>query len=199
MILGLAALLTALPVFSDASSEAEMQAAAPDDMAAMEEVWAQIRTPGENHEFLARLEGEWTFETTLWMDPSMPPMKSAGTATKTMILGGRFLQEEVSGSVMEQPFQGLAVTGFDNVTREFMGTWIDDMATTVMYSRGSRTGDELTLNSEMTDPMSGQPMELRMVTRVVDEDHHVFDYYVKMPGMAETKQMAIEYTRKGGE
>ncbi|MEE8525903.1 MAG: DUF1579 domain-containing protein [Thermoanaerobaculia bacterium] len=200
LLLGIGALLVAAsPVLSDDTEKAAMEAPAGIDPAAMEAAWAKAGAPGENHEFLARLEGDWTFESKMWMDPSAPPMESQGAAEKTMILGGRYLQEESSGEAMGQPFHGRALTAFDNVSGEFAGTWIDNMGTGILISRGSRDGDSLTLIGEMTDPMSQQQMKLRMVTRIVDEDHHVFDYYVTMPGIPELKQMVIEYTRKSTE
>ena len=47
--------------------------------------------------------------------------------------------------------------------------------------------------------MSGQSLKLRMVTRVEDQDRHVFEYFMTPPGLPEIKQMEIVYTRKGGE
>jgi hypothetical protein len=166
--------MTALPALADDTEKAAMEAPAGMDPAAMEAAWAKAATPGENHQFLARFEGDWTFASKMWMDPSAPPMESQGAAEKTMIMGGRYLQEESSGEAMGQPFHGRAVTGFDNVSGEFAGTWIDNMGTGFLIIRGS-------------------------VTRIVDQDHHVFDYYVTMPGMAEMKQMVIEYSRKSAE
>ena len=73
------------------------------------------------------------------------------------------------------------------------------MGTGVLISRGQRDGQSLVMHGELLDPMSGQALKLRMVTRVVDEDHHVFEYYMTPPGMPEIQQMVIEYARKGGE
>src|SRR6478609_4926220 len=47
-------------------------------------------TPGEMHKMMAKSEGVWKGEATMWMDPSTPPTKTKGTATVTMKLGGRF-------------------------------------------------------------------------------------------------------------
>ena len=197
-LLGLAALLLALPVLAD-GSEKKQQAEQGYDPAAMEEAWNKARTPGEHHEFLAQMEGEWTYTSTMWMNPSQPPMESGGKSTKSMIMGGRYLQEETTGEFQGQPFSGRGVTAHDNNTDEFINTWIDNMGTGMMISRGHREDNELTLRGEFLDPMGKQKMKLRTVTRVVDKDQHVFEYYLTVPNMGEIKQMEIVYVRKSGE
>jgi hypothetical protein len=197
LLLGLAALLLVFPALAD--DEKKPAAGEGYDPAAMEEAWNKARMPGENHQFLAGMEGEWTYTSTMWMNPSQPPMESSGESTKTMIMGGRYLQEETTGEFQGEPFNGRGVTAYDNNTGEFVSTWIDNMGTGVMVSRGQRDGDELTLRGEFLDPMSRQMMKLKTVTRVVDKDKHVFEYYMTIPEMGEVKQMEIVYVRKGGE
>ena len=41
--------------------------------------WTEYMTPGEMHKMLSAMDGKWTEEVTLWMDPSQPPMKSTST------------------------------------------------------------------------------------------------------------------------
>jgi hypothetical protein len=195
LLLALVALL-ALPAIAD---DTEAPAAEAPDMAAAMAAMEQAAAPGENHGFLAGLEGEWEFASEMWMAPGQPPMKSSGTSTKTMIMGGRFLQEEVEGDWMGNTFHGRGVTGFDNTAGEFVNTWFDDTSTSLAVARGQRDGDTLTVQGEYADPMSGQTMQVRAVTRVVDEDHHVFQYFMTMPGASEQKSMEIVYTRKASE
>lgn len=195
----LALAFCAFPALADDGTDKPTAAPAGYDMAAMEEAWNKARTPGDSHRFLARLEGEWTYSSKMWMDPSQPPMESGGEARKAMIMDGRYLQEEFSGVFNDEPFNGRGLTAFDNVAGEFISTWIDSMGTGLIVSRGQRDEDTLTVEGEMLDPTRGQPMKLRMVTRIVDDDHHTFDYFVTAPGMPEIKQMVIEYSRKAAE
>ena len=55
------------------------------------------------------------------------------------------------------------------------------------------------MHGEMLDPMSGQTLKLRMVSRMISDDKEVFEYYMTPPGMPEMKQMEIVYVRKSGE
>ena len=196
LVLGI---LFALPALAGDAKAADAEEEAGPDMAAMMEAMQKAKTPGEHHHFLATMEGEWTCTSAVWMDPSQPPMKSQGASKKAMILGGRYLQEETSGDFMGDVFHGRAVTAYDNTTGEFVSTWIDDMATGIMVSRGQRDGNTLTMHGDYVDPMTKQPAKVRMVTRVVDKDHHVFEYYMTMPGVPELKSMEIEYVRKAGD
>ncbi len=173
LLLTLGAFLLALPALADDAGKKE--APAGYDPAAMEEAWNKARTPGEAHEFLARMVGE---------------------SKRTMILDGRYLEDMLTGEFQGQPFQGRGLTGYDNTAGEYIGTWIDDMGTGVMVSRGQRDGDSLVMHGEIVDPMSGQNIQLRMVTRIVDQDNEVFEYFMTPPGMPEMKQMEIVYVRK---
>lgn len=65
--------------------------------------------------------------------------------------------------------------------------------------RGERDGDTLTLKGELLDPMSKQPADVRLVTRVVGKDHHVFEMYMTLQGVPEFKMMQIDYVREGGD
>ena len=192
-ILTLALLALAVPALAD-DAKTEPQAAGYDE--AMMAAWQKAMTPGEQHEFLSGMTGDWTFTSTVWMDPNQPPMKSSGKSEKKMIMGGRYLEENATGEMMGHQFTGRATTGYNNTTGEFIGTWIDTMETGIMVTHGERDGNALTMHGEYTDPMSKQAMKVRMVTRVVDQDHHVFEYYMTMPEAPEFKSMQIEYVRE---
>ncbi len=185
-------ILVALPILADHHEKSEGAPDMAEAMAAMNEAM----TPGEHHEFLASLAGEWTYTSTMWMDPSQPPMKTSGESEKSMILGGRYLQERSSGNMMGMTFNGRGVTGFDNLAGNYVNTWIDNMGTGVLITQGQRDGKTLTMKGEMTDPMSRQAMKVRMVTSVIDADHHHFDFYIAVPGGEELKSMEIDYARK---
>ena len=188
--------LIALPAMAD---DTETPAAEAPDMAAAMEAMQKAAAPGENHEFLADLEGDWSSASKVWMAPGQPPMESTGKSTKTMIMGGRYLRESFEGSMMGNTFHGLGVTAYDNTAGEFITTWLDDMSTSIAIARGQRDGDTLTMHGEYLDPMSGQTMKVRYVTRVVDTDHHFFEYFMTMPGAPEVKSMEIAYSRAAAE
>jgi hypothetical protein len=67
-----------------------------------EEQMMRDAQPGEPHQQLAKLAGEWTYTTRLAM-PGQEPMESKGTAKMMMTLDGRFLHEQSNGEMMGMP------------------------------------------------------------------------------------------------
>lgn len=160
------------------------------------EAWQKLATPGAGHRFLADSVGTWDTEVTSWMEG--PPTKSKGTAENRMVLGGRWLESKFRGDMMGQPFEGLGYTGYDNYTKKYMGTWMDNMTTAVMVSEGTMdaAGKVMTSTSTMDDPMTGKKANIKMTTTVVDPDHQVFEMWGPDPSGKSVKQMEIRYTRR---
>ena len=110
----LSILLCAPAAFAQDAATAE-PAMSPEEQAMMA-AWEKAMTPGEQHARLAEhFEGIWDTRMSLWMEPGAEPMVSTGTSTSTMILGGRQLKMEFSGTFMDMPFMGIGFTGYDNV------------------------------------------------------------------------------------
>jgi len=182
------ALLTALPLLTWAGD------ADPEKM----EAWAQAMTPGEPHAGLAEMAGEWRYTVTLWEGPKGEPTVVNGVSLKTMIMGGRFLREELTGEFMGQLFKGYGLTGHDNVTGEYISVWLDNMGTGIHFYTGEETGrGERTYTSTVHDPISGKAMATRSVGRTIDRDNHNFQSYMTLPDGNEFLHMQVDYTRAG--
>lgn len=193
---GLSVLLCAsLAYAQDAVPPAEPEMSP--EMQAMMAAWQKAMTPGEQHARLAEhFEGEWNVTTKVWMEPGAEPMVSTGTSSNKMILGGRQLQMEFSGTMMGMPFMGIGYTGYDNTSGQYTGTWTDNMSTATMRSTGSYDAetDTYTFTTEMLDPMTGAMVPVREVIRVADGDHHTMEMFETRDG-AEQRTMLIEYSR----
>ena len=164
---------------------------------AMMEAWQKAGQPGEPHKRLEAMAGKWNTKQTIWMDPKAPPLVETGTATNTMIMGGRHMRQDFQGNWMGQAFTGVGYTGYDNVSGKYYSTWTDSMATGLFVSHGdydaaTRT---YTFRGEMADPAAGgAKIPMRNVVRVVDDDHHVFEMHETRDGK-ERRTMRIEYAR----
>jgi len=166
---------------------------------AMMDKMMKAATPGPQHEMLKKLAGDWNAKVRFQMDPSQPWQESASTSTITMLMDGRYCQEVVSGQMMGGPFNGIGITGYDNVIGKYVGTWIDNMGTGIETMQGTADagGKVITWIGTMSDPVTGKPSRNRMVTTIVDDDHHTLEMYAVQPGAKkETKTMTIEYSRK---
>jgi hypothetical protein len=168
------------------------------DMQGMMDLYRKLATPGEQHKLLASMAGTWNTTTKEWMDPNKPPEESTGSCKQTMVLGGRFLQQECTGTMMGQPFNGMGVTGYDNHTKKYQATWMDSMGTGIYFFEGSAgdDGKTITMESHYDDPMAG-PMKLRAVTKIIDPNTEIFEMYGTDKSGQEMKMLEIRYSRKG--
>jgi hypothetical protein len=168
------------------------------DMQAMMEVYKKVGAPGAPHKVLASMAGSWTTKTRAWMELDKPPMEDTGTCEQKMLLDGRYLQQEYAGEMMGSPFTGINLIGYDNHTKKYVSPWMDSMGTAILFFQGTANGNgkTITQRSSYNDPIKG-PIKWRSVTRIVDENTHVFEimYETDKKGK-EMKMMEITYTRK---
>ena len=171
--------------------------AAQPDMEAMMKQMAEMGKPNEHHKALAGLEGDWSVENTMQMAPDAPTMKSTGTSHNKMILGGRFLQGDFKGNMMNMPFEGLGLLGYDPMKKKHVSVWADSMSGGVMTSYGECDGSckTITFKDELDDPMTGKKMPVRYVYTIDSKDKYTMEWYEMHDGK-EFKSMTIVYTRK---
>ena len=55
--------------------------------------------------------------------PHEAPHGIGGTVERELILGGRVLTEKARSTYMDKPFEGYGLSGYDDVSKEFWGTW----------------------------------------------------------------------------
>ena len=167
------------------------------DPEAMMEVWKKLGTPGEPHKLFGTLAGSWTTTTKEWMEPGKPPTESTGTADMKMLLDGRFLYQEYNSQMMGQPFSGVGIDGYDNMTKKYVTAWIDTMGTGIFFMDGTASADgkTITLKGQHPVPGGGQ-MKHRAIWKIVDNNSQTFEMYGTHPGQKEMKFLEIVYTRK---
>jgi hypothetical protein len=167
------------------------------DPQAMMEVWKKLAMPGEPHKLFASLAGSWTTTTKEWMEPGKPPSESTGTAEMRMLLDGRFLYQEYNAQMMGQPFSGVGIDAYDNMTKKYVTAWIDTMGTGIFMMEGTASADgkTITLKGSHPEPGGGK-MTHRAVWKIVDNNTQTFDMYGAHHGGKEMKVLEISYTRK---
>jgi Protein of unknown function (DUF1579) len=178
-----------------AKASAAPQKMDPQAMAAMME---KMAAPGPNHERFKMLAGDWNLTVKWTMDPSQPTQETKSTSTITTLMDGRYCEEQTVGEMMGKPFQGMGLTGYDNVLKKYVGVWVDNMGTGIMSSQGTAdaSGNVINWTAESSDPATGKMTKSRGVTRYLDDNHHVFEMYMKGPDGKEFKAMEITYERK---
>jgi hypothetical protein len=160
--------------------------------------WMEYMTPGEIHKEMAKWDGEWNEDLTMWMAPGAPAQKSTATCVNKMILGGRYQSSMHTGSFNGMPFEGMSTVAYDNVKKTFVTTWIDNMGTGMMVMEGKWDEKTKTLNTKgkQTDPMTGKDMAVRETFQIIDDNTQKMEMFMTPAGGKEYKSMEVVFTRK---
>jgi len=208
------ATLIALPSFAQSPAASPATATSPmatggqPDPQEMMKQMMELAKLNENHKLLSSLDGNWNYTIKFWMnpDPNAKPEESKGTAVRKSMMDGRYSTLDVTGK-MEMPgpdgkkkemtFKGHGIDGYDNVKKKFVGSWVDNMGTGIMFSEGSYdpATKTFTYTSEV-EAIPGMKQQIREVIKVTDNNHHIFEWYENRGGQ-EVKTMEINYTRAG--
>jgi len=171
----------------------------PERSAEEKAAWAAMEkaaSPGDAHKKLSAMVGDFDTKVSSWMAVGTPPVTSTGRSHNSWALDGRWVEERFTGTFMGKPFHGIGYTGYDNIKKKYVGTWMDTFTTSVMMSSGEIGADgKYTFESSMDDPMSGKAMPVKEVVTVTDDDHHVMEMWTPDPSGQMFKMMEITYTR----
>jgi len=185
-------LILVLPVIIQAASFAQSEN--KDDQM---QAYTNYMTPGPEHKMLANMNGNWTVNTTMWMDPKSEPTTSTGTAKFEMIMGGRYQLSNFKGTFMNMPFEGMNIMGYDNGKKMYFSSWYDNMGTGIMYAEG--TFDDATKTFNLTgkfyEPSMNKDMDFREAIKIVDDNNVTLEMYVTKDGK-EMKVMEDKYMKK---
>jgi hypothetical protein len=153
-------------------------------------------SPEEQHRWLQKLIGEWTYET----DASAPASQKASGTERVRQLGELWVLAEGEG---EMPGGTAATTlmtlGYDPAKDRFVGTWIGSMMTHLWVYDGELdpAGRVLTLNSEgpsMTG--DGSLTKYQDIVELISDDHRVLTSRAQATDGGWQQLMMVHYRRK---
>ena len=180
----------------EAAAEAPLMPGVDEEMMAKMQEYGAVN---ENHKVLENFIGSWDYAMKWWMGPDAPAEESTGTAEITSIMGGRFIDQMVSGMSMGQPYDGRGTLGYNNLTKEYTSTWIDNMGTGIMTSTASydAAAKTMTETGSHSCPISPDGKKsFRAVTTFIDENTFTYEMYTSDENGNEFKTMEIAYNRK---
>jgi hypothetical protein len=155
---------------------------------------------GEPHKMLAKSNGVWAAEMTYWKGmEDAAGSKMSGTQVTTSILDGHFQQSKFSGNFMGMPWEGISTVGYDNTTKQYVSTWMENMGTSIMTMTGTwdNATHSLNLSGKQKNPANGLECSMREVYKIVDDNNQVMEMYGPDPKTGkEFKMVEIKYTRK---
>lgn len=177
------------------AAKADAAKAAADEKAMME-AWMKVATPNEHHKALAPMVGTFDVKVRSWMTPGAPVAESVGVSESSWVLGGRYVQMSFKGNFMGMPFEGMGLTGYDNMKKQYSSYWFDNMSTWGMASTGTINGQKMVFTGTSPDPMTGKDTTVTENINIVSNDKHTMEMWSDGPDGKPYKMMEMEYTRK---
>jgi hypothetical protein len=171
---------------ADSIKTEEAIAERPLDSAAQEKAWIAYGTPGAAHKMMADENGTWKCDMTFWMEPNGKPQKASSTAVIKMILGGRYQESSYKGMMMGQSFEGKSTLAYNNASKEYTTTFIDNMGTGMLVAIGKydEKSKSIEFKGDMINPLNGKKTPYRELYTFVD---------------ATTRKMEMFEVKKGEE
>jgi hypothetical protein len=200
-VVGMAALVGTLAAADSAGTGDQPQMQLPpgwtaDDMQAC----MVAGMPGEMHQQLAEGAGTWHGKTQMWMAPGTEPLSSECTSTVSPIMDGRFMKCKLAGvcPIMGE-YNGLGLSGFDNVSQKFVSTWIDNHSSGVMVGEGELSSDGKVMNWEFTTncPITKKPTVVRQIETTTGPNTKTLEMFGSDPKSGKDfKMMHIEFVKQ---
>ncbi len=162
-------------------------------MEAEMEAWMAASEPGEHHEHMAKMAGEW--DCTVKSGWAGKMEESKGVQKNHMRMGGRYLVSNFQGTMMGQPMNGQAIMGYNNITKKYETVWRDNMGTGMMIETGTcdSSGKVITTTGQSEAP-GGKVMKTRTVYTVGDGKYSVEVFHPGADGK-EAKMFEMQCVR----
>ncbi len=158
----------------------------PPDFVELLAKWRAVRAPGEGHGVLASMVGHW--DATVRFHGGEEIWESAATATKTLVHGGRFLVEELSGEIhapdeqghmRPEPYTATRTLGYDMYKKVYAGTFVENQNTHLLTFVGPANpfaAREIELFGLSDEPMLDlRDGTLKHVLRLEGPDRHAWE------------------------
>ena len=151
------------------------------------------------HFQLSRLVGEWEGTSRTWFEPTAVADESPVRGSMRLVLDGRFILHEYTGSFAGKPLQGITILGYHLGLKKFQSAWIDSFHndTALMFSEGTRNSEDLKVlgSYAYVTPEAEQHWGWRTELEIVSDDEVVITAYNISPKGEEAKATELRYTR----
>ncbi len=174
----------------------------------------RLTEPGEHHEHLDRLAGDWDLTIRVWPSPDGEPVESVGTAEARWILDRRFLWTIYRAEVFGQPFEAWSIEGYDNQAEQYVGTWRDTQGTYTLVYRGNcrqppppegesevvavPPGTYRVMTTKLTDPASGELLDIRTELRIQEDGGFTQESFIVLSPAESLKNLELVGRRRSG-
>ncbi|MCP4569491.1 MAG: DUF1579 domain-containing protein [FCB group bacterium] len=171
--------------------------------------WQTVRTPGKGHELLGKLAGEW--DITLRFHGRKQSWESKCTSQCTLLHGGRFLLEQITGEIYApdekghmrlEPYTATRFLGYDNYKKAYVGAFAENQNTYFLTFQGHEKpggSDQIPMFGLSDEPMLEiQDATMKYVLSLKNNDHYVWEVYA-LAVDDNYKVFDFVYTRRNAE
>lgn len=96
-------------------------------------------------------------------------VKMTGTVEGKMVVGGKWLEHDITMKMGDAPAQGRMMVAYDEASKTYVSSWIDSMAAMVITAKGTREGNTVTMVSDEVE-MMGMKMKVKVIITFKDKD-----------------------------
>jgi hypothetical protein len=152
--------------------------------------------PQEEHRWLQRLAGDWTYEGTAIMGPDAPPETTRGEVTARPFGKLWIMIEEQADPAKRGARTNIITLGYDPKKPRFVGTFVDSGSTHLWIYDGHLAGNTLTLESEGPAMTGTGTAMYHDVVELVDDNHWILHSLVPAEDGQWQEFMTSHYRRK---
>jgi len=158
---------------------------------------ASASSPGAEQAALAKLAGDYD-RTIKFLGPAGAGMPSfTGTAKISVVLGGRFLMEESTDTVMGRKVDGLRIYGYNNATKQYEMARMYTMSTAITMMAGTSSDGGKSIDySGSTDNAGANKSPLHAKLRLVSDDEFEVTMSTTGDDGKDAPFQSTTYTRK---
>jgi hypothetical protein len=194
---GLAAVVMALTNPVAAQDANKFAAGTRANAAAVAQALEMAMTPGPGQARLEPMVGTFNVKIRSWVAPNKPPVESTAVSVSVWVLGHRYIQSMLSGYVLNEPFDGIGYTAYDNVSKTYQTAWMDSGSTGMTWYHGGFDGATKSARMKATVPnaLTGKPTPLELRLSIAENGDHMTELWGQGEGSAMFKMMELRYTR----
>jgi hypothetical protein len=190
-------LLTAVLCLANPFFNLQAASSAGGNDAATQNALEAAMTPGAGQEKLNVLVGTFDVRIRTWITPGSEPVESTGSMVSAWVLGGRYVQSMLAGTVAGEPFNGIGYVGYDNVSKMYQVAWMDTGSTGMtLYSGGfDESGMSATMKASVLNELTSKPALVELRLTIDPEGNHVTELWGPGMGTEMFRMMELVYTR----
>lgn len=155
--------------------------------------------PQEEHLWLQKLLGEWTFESECAAEPGQPNQKFRGSE-HTKALGDLWIIGEGEGDMPGGGRAKMLITlGYDPNRRAFVGSWLGSMMTHLWVYEGQLDEAKRVLTLSAQGPSFTDPNKLAKyqdIIEIISDDHRTLTSRTQGEDGQWTQFMSAHYRRR---